>query len=80
MKRSKERTVFAVVGRFYIGILALVSVLPFLMIISGSFTSERQILTMGYSLIPKQISTAAYMTLFKSGLEMLRQDAIGTAD
>ncbi|WP_367924449.1 carbohydrate ABC transporter permease [uncultured Ruthenibacterium sp.] len=68
------------------GILALLCLLPFIIIISGSFTSNMSILKDGYSLFPKEFSTEAYATLFRYPETLLRAygvtigvTAIGTA-
>lgn len=68
------------------GILALLCLLPFIIIISGSFTSNMSILKDGYSLFPKEFSTEAYETLFRYPQTLLRAygvtigvTAIGTA-
>lgn len=49
-------------GVFYIvvGAFALICLFPFLLLISSSFMSEKEILTQGYKLIPDHISFSAY--------------------
>lgn len=44
----------------------IVCVLPFIMILSGSFTDNHTILTKGYGLLPKNFTLDAYATIFKS--------------
>lgn len=46
------------------GIFCLI---PFLLMVSGSITSETILINEGYSLIPKQINFEAYSILFQSG-------------
>lgn len=63
---------FNIVGDTIIILMALFCLLPFLMVISASFTEERTIITEGYSLIPKKFSTFAYETIFNSFESVLR--------
>lgn len=58
--------VFNVVGISLVTLFALMCLIPLLIIISGSFTSEQYICFHGYSLIPGQFSAEAYAALFKS--------------
>lgn len=45
-------------------LLALICVLPFLLVISGSFTQNDEIIKNGYSLIPNKFSLEAYKLIF----------------
>ena len=47
-------------------VFALVCLVPFVLVISSSFTSETSIIQNGYNLIPKQFSLDAYKLLFRS--------------
>lgn len=64
--RSYDRVTAAVHGFAYIviGLFALLCLLPFLLVISSSFSSEVIITTEGFGLLPKGFSTAAYDMLF----------------
>lgn len=63
-KKSTSIKVFNAAGYTLISILAALSVIPFIMIISSSVTAERSILRDGYSLIPREFSTQAYAKIF----------------
>ncbi len=54
-------------GVFYIiiTVFAAICLFPFLLMITSSFMNEKEILTEGYKLLPKQISFSAYEFLFK---------------
>lgn len=54
-------------GYTFITLFALCCVLPFLIIVSTSFTTESVILTEGVKLIPKEFTTAAYTAVLKTG-------------
>ncbi len=45
---------------------SLICVLPFIIIVSGSFTDNTTILREGYSLLPRNITLSAYRTIFKA--------------
>lgn len=48
----------------FVGLFAALCLYPFLLVISGSFTSKQEAVLHGYSLIPRSFTTAAYETLF----------------
>jgi putative aldouronate transport system permease protein len=64
--------VFNTIGYIFITILALACLLPFIMMVSGSFTSEDSIRLNGYGLLPLNFSTEAYRMLFKYPEKILR--------
>lgn len=63
---------FDIVKVLLVGFLAIVCVLPFLIILSGSFTDNTTILTQGYKLFPPTITTAAYDAIFESPKDVLQ--------
>jgi putative aldouronate transport system permease protein len=63
-KKSASETVFNFIGYPLMTILAIISVIPFIIIISSSFTAETSILKYGYTLIPRQFSFQAYTMIF----------------
>lgn len=72
MKTQKATLVFNVFGYTLVTVFAILCLTPFLILISGSFTPESDIAKFGYSLFPKQISTAAYQLLFKNPADIVR--------
>lgn len=66
IRKTPDRIAFLTCSTILIAIFALLCVLPFIMILTGSFTSEEAIFTDGYRIIPKQWSLEAYRILFKS--------------
>lgn len=58
---------------FYIiiGIFAIACLFPFLLMITSSFMSEKEIVSEGYKLIPKTISFSAYAFLFSNFTNLL---------
>lgn len=64
-KRKKNRfTLELALIYAFVGLFAAVCLYPFLLVISGSFTSKSEAVLRGYSLIPRSFTTAAYETLF----------------
>lgn len=66
IKKTPDRIVFTVASCILIAVLAVLCVLPFIMILTGSLTSEEAIFRDGYRIIPKQWSLEAYRILLKS--------------
>jgi putative aldouronate transport system permease protein len=75
MKRSKDEVIFQFISGTAWTILAIVCILPFVIILSSSLTSERSIIQNGYNLFPKVFSTSAYRMILKNPWEIL--DAYG---
>ncbi len=50
----------------FCGLIALVCLIPFIMVLAASFTSEEAISLYGFSLWPKEFSLEAYKAVFKS--------------
>jgi putative aldouronate transport system permease protein len=59
-----------VIGRgfiyFFVGIFALLCLLPFILVVSASFSEESAIARHGYTLFPSQFSLEAYRLIFAS--------------
>lgn len=63
-KRRTRPEPFTVVSLIGVGIFMVICVVPFWMILSGSFTDEQKLATTGYSLLPKPFSLASYEMIF----------------
>lgn len=59
--------IFNVINTIFLALVSLITLLPFLIVLSVSFSDERSIAKYGYSIIPKQLSLAAYKGLFGAG-------------
>lgn len=86
IKVSKHTVAFNSIAYVYISIVTILCLLPFLIIISGSFTDNASIALYGYSLIPRKFSAEAYKTIFmfpqgvlKAYLVTTTNTAVGTA-
>lgn len=73
-KVKKGRDVIALYTMAYIfcGLLALICLIPLLMVLAGSFSSEAAITANGFSLLPQDFSLEAYKTVFKDPMAVVR--------
>lgn len=72
MPLGKDRIIFNVISYVLLAVLAAVCLLPFLLVISGSFTEQYAIQLHGYQLIPETFSLDAYKMLFRIPEEIVR--------
>ena len=72
IKLSASSKTFYAICYTVVGIVALICLIPFLLLISGSFTSEQYIRFHGFSLIPGEFSTEAYAIIFKTPERIIR--------
>ena len=72
IKKSTGTKVFEAIAYTLLVIGSIVCVLPFIIIVSGSFTDNATILTQGYSLLPRDFTLSAYQTIFKSPKDILQ--------
>ena len=65
VKKGKDQIVFGIIGYLLVTVFALACIIPFYLIVVGSFTAESTIVTKGYSFIiaAKDFSTAAFSRL-----------------
>lgn len=85
-KHNHGYRVFNLVSKLLLGLFALLCLLPFVLMIVGSFTDNGEVIREGYSLFPKKWSTAAYDMLFSYPDNIIRayrntivQTVVGTA-
>ena len=86
VKTGKDVIALNIIAYTFTGLLALMCLIPFLMVLSGSFSSEEAITANGFSLLPQDFSWEAYKTVFKEPIVVIRAYAttigltvIGTA-
>ena len=78
MKAKKDKYTISVqvFAYVFITIFALACLIPFVLMISASFSSESAITTTGFSILPKEFSLAAYELVFKSPKVLLGSYAV----
>lgn len=67
MKRTKSDYAVSFVSYAFIILFAIACLIPLLLVLSSSFTSQASLNINGYKLIPSELSVSAYSLLFKSG-------------
>lgn len=72
IKLSTSSKIFFGISYLVVALLAIVCLLPFLMMIAGSFTSEQWIRFHGYGLWPGEFSAQAYQIIFKAPQRIIR--------
>jgi len=71
-KRDKYQFLFNSLGFSYILVMCVFCIIPFWLLISGSFTSERYVITNGYSFFPRELSLDAYLLAFGTSVSVLK--------
>jgi len=69
---KKADNIFQVILTIFFIILAAIWILPFLITLSVSFSSEKDIVYEGYKLIPKNIDFSAYRFVFSNPMSILQ--------
>lgn len=67
IKRSPGDQLVQVLIYLFVGAFALITLLPFVYIVAGSFATERELTERAFFLFPKTISMNAYQYIFKTG-------------
>lgn len=67
VKRSPADQAVQVIIYLIVAMAALITVLPFIYIVAGSFATERELTERAFFLIPHTISLNAYQYIFKTG-------------
>jgi len=78
IRKSLSFVVFESFGYVYVALWAIICVTPFLLIVSGSFTDDKIILTQGYSLFPRGFTLQAYNTVFALPEKIIRAYGVTT--
>jgi len=70
--KSRSEKIFQLVINIILIVMSLCAVIPVLILFTGSITSEKELITNGYSLFPKELSLDAYKYLYYKGSDILR--------
>jgi len=65
-KKDASGIIISIIAYIFVGLFAICCLLPFLMIISASFSSETAITTDGMGIFPKNFTLEAYKILFRT--------------
>ncbi|MCL2058030.1 MAG: carbohydrate ABC transporter permease [Oscillospiraceae bacterium] len=72
LRMSGDRIAFMAIAYSLVVFCAVVCVVPFLMIVTGSFTAEEAIYRDGFRLIPREWSLESYKLLIKGGVSLVK--------
>lgn len=72
IRSGLDSKILAFLSYFINGLIALVCVVPFIMVVSASLSSEEAIKANGFSILPQEFTTAAYNTVFKEPMVVIR--------
>ena len=67
-----DRFAFLCIAYTLVFLCAVICIVPFIMIVTGSFTAEEAIYRDGYRLIPNEWSLDSYKLLFDGGITLIR--------
>jgi putative aldouronate transport system permease protein len=65
MRTSADEKILAVLSYGFNGLIAILCLVPFVMVVSGSFSSEEAIRFYGFNIFPRDLSLEAYNTVFQ---------------
>jgi putative aldouronate transport system permease protein len=66
MKKDIREILLQIISYIIISTFAICCLLPFVLVISGSLSSEKEIIKNGFSLLPKGFTLNAYITIFRN--------------
>ena len=72
VKKGKDVIALYTIAYIFTGAIALMCLIPFLMVLSGSFSSEAAISANGFSIFPQEFNLEAYKTVFKEPTVVIR--------
>lgn len=70
--KDRSTIVFDGIKGVLLTLLSVLCVLPFIVIISGSFTSNSAIIHDGFSIFPREFTLEAYNTIFKNPQDIVQ--------
>ncbi len=72
IKMGKDKVILAILAYSVCGLIALMCLVPFIMVVTGSFSSEAAIIKNGFSVLIQDFSLEAYKTVFKEPMVVVR--------
>lgn len=72
VKKGKDVVALYTIAYAFTGLVALICLVPFVMILAASFSSEAEIAANGFSLVPQGFSMEAYKTVFREPAVVVR--------
>ncbi len=72
IKKGPAQITFNFIAYVLLALGSIICVIPFILILSGSFTENSTILTQGYSFLPRDFTLSAYSTIFRTPKDILQ--------
>ena len=72
IKVAGATVVFNIIGYIFITLIAAICLIPFIILISGSFSSEQAVRLNGLSLLPQELTLEAYKFVFRVPGDIIR--------
>jgi ABC-type sugar transport system, permease component len=72
ISNTKDRLLFNALGYTFVGLLCVLCLVPLLLVVSGSLSSEEQLVRNGFRLLPQKLSLDGYRMVFKAPGDILR--------
>lgn len=72
VKPGKDVVALNIIAYTFCTLMALICLVPFIMVLSGSFSSETAVTANGFSLLPQDFSLEAYKTVFRDPMTVVR--------
>ncbi|WP_025705999.1 carbohydrate ABC transporter permease [Paenibacillus graminis] len=72
IKQDKETIAFNIIGYTLLTLVSLICLIPFWLIVAGSFTDELEIISKGFQLFPDTVSFEAYKSVFSTPEQIYR--------
>ncbi|MBQ8638926.1 MAG: carbohydrate ABC transporter permease [Lachnospiraceae bacterium] len=72
IKRGRDVIILNIIAYSFTGLIALLCLVPFLMVLAGSFSSEEAIIQNGFNILPQDFSLEAYKTVFKEPMVVIQ--------
>lgn len=72
IKLSPSSVIFYIIAYVTVGLMALICLVPFIIMVSGSFTAESYILFHGFNILPVEPSLESYKLLFKAPITIVK--------
>ncbi|MCD7814346.1 MAG: carbohydrate ABC transporter permease [Lachnospiraceae bacterium] len=72
IKQSGSTRAFYAIAYIVVGLMAVICLLPFIIMVSGSFSSEQAIRFTGFGILPKDFTLEAYRLIFKTPMTVIR--------
>ncbi len=72
IKASTSTKVFNIICYTVVTLMSLICLIPFIIMVSGSFSSEQALRFEGFGLLPKEFTTTAYELIFKTPMTVVK--------